>query len=320
MFPRSRRILGALAASSLVLLAACGDSPEGENAGATTVPVIVDGSVADTAVPSDPNDPTDTLAPLTPAAPQALPKPSVAIPTALPTELVITDLTEGSGKNAADGDTVVVHYVGVRSADGTEFDNSYDRGEPFPVVLGSGGVIAGWDQGLVGATAGTRRQLDIPSDLAYGDSPQGDIIQAGDALTFVVDVLAVIPVGDPANAPTVTVKGGDNVTEAKVEDLEDGEGDAVEIGDNVAIQIISFRSDTGEQIDSSWETGQPFIFVANPVEVIPGLANAVIGMKVGGRRQVQIPYIDAFGEAGQEQMGLPPKIDLTVVIDLIASY
>jgi peptidylprolyl isomerase len=320
MFPRSRRVLGALAASSLLLLAACGDAPEGENASGTTAPVVVDGSVVDTAVASDPNDPTDTLAPLTPAAPQALPKPAVAIPAALPTKLVITDLSDGSGKAAVAGDTVVVHYVGVRSADGTEFDNSYDRGEPFPVVLGSGSVIPGWEEGLLGSTAGGRRQLDIPPDMAYGDTPQGDIIQPGDALTFVVDVLAVIPVGDPANAPTVTVKGGANVVEAGVKDLEDGEGDAVELGDNVAIQIISFRADTGEQIDSSWETGQAFAFIADPAQVIPGLANAVIGMKLGGRRQVQIPYLEAFGELGQEQMGLPPKVDLTVVIDLIASY
>ena len=68
----------------------------------------------------------------------------------------------------------------------------------FPVTLGAGGVIAGWDEGLVGSTAGERRQLDIPSELAYGDQPQGDVIQAGDALTFVIDVLAVVPPTDPA--------------------------------------------------------------------------------------------------------------------------
>ena len=89
------------------------------------------------------------------------------------------------------GDTVVVDYVGVRSEDGTEFDTSYGA-TPFPVTLGTGGVIDGWEQGLVGAQPGQQLQLDIPSDLAYGDQPQGDIIQAGDALTFVIDVLAVL--------------------------------------------------------------------------------------------------------------------------------
>ena len=94
------------------------------------------------------------------------------------------------------GDTVVVHYVGVRTEDGTEFDNSYDRGEPFPVVLGSGSVIQGWEDGLVGAQVGDQRQLDIPTELAYGDSPRGDVIQPGDALTFVVDVVAITQAAD----------------------------------------------------------------------------------------------------------------------------
>ena len=121
------------------------------------------------------------------------PKPDVELPDSIPTSLVVTDIVEGDGAEAQVGDTVVVHYVGVRTEDGTEFDNSYDRGQPFPVVLGSGSVIQGWEQGLIGAQAGDRRQLDIPAELAYGDTPRGDVIQAGDALTFVIDVVAVTP-------------------------------------------------------------------------------------------------------------------------------
>ena len=120
------------------------------------------------------------------------PKPEVVIPTELPSGLVVTELAEGTGEGAQNGDTVVVHYVGVRSEDGVEFDNSYDRGTPFPVVLGTGSVIAGWDQGLVDVQAGGRYQLDIPSDLAYGDADRGTI-RPGDALTFVVDVVSVTP-------------------------------------------------------------------------------------------------------------------------------
>lgn len=122
------------------------------------------------------------------------PKPEVAIPTEPVTDLIITDLVEGTGEGAQTGDTVLVHYVGVRSEDGVEFDNSYDRGTPFPVVLGSGGVIAGWEQGLLGVKAGGQRQLDIPADLAYGDADRGTI-RPGDALTFVVDVVSVTPAG-----------------------------------------------------------------------------------------------------------------------------
>jgi cyclophilin family peptidyl-prolyl cis-trans isomerase len=147
---------------------------------------------------------TDEFASTTTAGTQpAVPKPAVSIPAELPTELVTTTLTEGTGEAAAVGDTVLVRYVGVRSVDGTEFDNNFDSGGTFPVVLGAGSVIAGWDQGLVGTQAGGRYQLDIPADLAYGDNPRGDIIQPGDALTFVVDVVAVekrVPVTAPPQA------------------------------------------------------------------------------------------------------------------------
>ena len=96
----------------------------------------------------------------------------------------------GTGPEAVVGDTVEVHYVGVLSADGTEFDNSYDRGSSFPVTLGLNQVIEGWEQGLTGVQAGGRYQFDIPAELAYGDAERTGI-PANSALTFVVDVMSV---------------------------------------------------------------------------------------------------------------------------------
>lgn len=130
----------------------------------------------------DPNAPTTT----------APPKPEVSVPGADVDELKVTVLREGTGTGAVAGDTVSVHYVGVLSTDGTEFDNSYDRGEPITIVLGAGQVIEGWDQGLVGAKVGSQLQLDIPADLAYGDTGQGDI-PPGASITFVVDVMEIVP-------------------------------------------------------------------------------------------------------------------------------
>ena len=146
---------------------------------ATTTTVAAAGSTT----PVDPNAPTTTA----PA------KPEVNIPATLPETLVITTLTEGTGEGAKVGDTISVHYVGVLSADGTEFDNSYDRGEPLSFVIGQGQVIEGWDQGLVGAKVGSRIQLDIPADLAYGDQQKGSIIGPNSPLTFVIDVMAITP-------------------------------------------------------------------------------------------------------------------------------
>ena len=248
-------------------------------------------------------------------------KPEVKLPSKLPTELVVTDLTEGTGAAAVNGDTVVVNYVGVRSADGTEFDNSYDKGRSFPVTLGAGQVIEGWDKGLLGIKPGGRRQLDIPADLAYGDNPPStDVIQKGDALTFVVDAVAVIPKPDPAEAPDITVPPTPNQAEQTFKDLIVGEGAEIKPGQTVAVQLLAFSAADGKQIDSSWEAGTPLTFVPGAGQLPPGLEKAVEGMRVGGRRQVDIPFADAFGAGGNDQLGLPPSTDLIMVLDLVAAY
>merc|ERR1719232_2419772 len=69
-----------------------------------------------------------------------------------------------------------MHYRGTLHQDGSEFDNSYDRGEPLSFTLGSGQVIKGWDQGLLGMCVGEKRKLVIPPDLGYGDSGAGEKI------------------------------------------------------------------------------------------------------------------------------------------------
>ena len=255
------------------------------------------------------------------AAPGALPKPTVKLPSTIPTKLVVTDLTPGTGTGAVTGDTVLVHYIGVRSADGAEFDNSYDRGKPFSVTLGVGQVIKGWDQGLVGIKTGGRRQLDIPADLAYGNSPPStDVIQPGDALTFVVDAVAIIPKSDPANAPVVSVPPTPNQTDETFKDLIIGAGTGIQPGQTVAVQIVAFSAADGKQLDSSWKSGTPLTFVPGSHKLPPGLEKAVEGMKVGGRRQVDIPFAQAFGAAGNTNLGLPASTDLIMVLDLIAVY
>jgi peptidylprolyl isomerase len=125
------------------------------------------------------------------AASEAKTKPEVAVPKgAPPKKLVIKDLEEGSGPAAKAGDEVTVQYVGVDYKTGKQFDASWDRGEPFPFVLGTGGVIAGWDQGIEGMKAGGRRELIIPPNLAYGSQEVGEIAP-NSTLVFVVDLLTV---------------------------------------------------------------------------------------------------------------------------------
>jgi len=107
-----------------------------------------------------------------------------------PTDLEITDVTIGEGDPVEAGDTITVHYHGTL-LDGTVFDSSWDRGQPFTTAIGVGQVIAGWDEGMVGMRVGGRRILVIPSDLAYGESGSGGQIPPDAPLVFVVDLLSV---------------------------------------------------------------------------------------------------------------------------------
>ncbi len=108
-----------------------------------------------------------------------------------PSDLQVTDVSEGEGTEATSGATAVVHYVGVAYSTGEEFDSSWNRGDPFAFPLGAGNVIAGWDRGVVGMKVGGRRQLVIPPDLAYGERGAGAAIAPGETLIFVVDLLDV---------------------------------------------------------------------------------------------------------------------------------
>lgn len=102
------------------------------------------------------------------------------------------DIVVGTGESPTAGQTVVVHYTGWLE-DGTQFDSSVDRGEPFSFVLGQGNVIAGWDEGVATMKVGGKRQLVIPAELAYGENGAGSTIPPGATLIFDVELLEIIP-------------------------------------------------------------------------------------------------------------------------------
>lgn len=105
-----------------------------------------------------------------------------------PEDLQASDVVTGSGAVAKSGDEVEVNYVGVLFSNGKEFDSSWKRDEPFSFTLGQGGVIQGWDDGVVGMKVGGRRLLVIPADQAYGAQGQPPTIPPDAPLTFVVDL------------------------------------------------------------------------------------------------------------------------------------
>ena len=282
----------ALAAATLtVALAACGS--DDDDAAVDSTPVTED-TVTDV-----------TLVPATP--PPSVPE--VSLPASIPTELVVTELAPGEGEPAVEGQIVVVDYVGVRSEDGQQFDTSYGRG-PFPVVLGGGRVIAGWEQGLIGSKVGQRLQLDIPADLAYGDSPRGDVIQAGDALTFVVDVRSIVPGDEPTEADIPT--SAEAVTEPVIDDVRPGTGATIAKGDQGLFHLVAARGDDGTVLTSSWVDGQAQPLPIDDDELLAGLADGLAGMQVGGRRAITLPY--------DPESQLTPETNVVIVADLLAIF
>lgn len=105
-----------------------------------------------------------------------------------------------------------------------------------------------------------------------------------------------------------------------IDDLVVGDGTTAEPGSTVIVHLIAFRSDTGEKLVSTWSDPSPVDLTLVTDGSLPGIVEGVPGMKVGGRRILNIPYADAFGDAGNSDLGLPEKTDLILVVDLFAAF
>lgn len=106
-------------------------------------------------------------------------------------DLQIEELVVGTGKTCVKGALITVHYTGWL-LDGTKFDSSHDRGQPFQCVIGTGRVIKGWDQGMLGMQVGGKRKLSVPAALAYGSRQVGSVIAPNSDLVFEIELLEVL--------------------------------------------------------------------------------------------------------------------------------
>lgn len=229
-------------------------------------------------------------------------------------------LTEGSGPKPAATDTVRVHYRGwlpdeADPSQGPEFDSSIARGEP--AVFPLNGVIPGWTEGLQLIGEGGKIELEIPSELGYGDrgTPDG-AIPPGATLRFEVELLGPLkpgPVDADAPAEFTTTDSG-----LKYRILRKGDGAKPAETDTVTVHYRGWLPDaadpsTGTEFDSSYGRGQPATFPLNGV--IAGWTEGLQLLPVNGMIELDIPSELAYGEQAVGGL-IKPNSDLRFIVEL----
>lgn len=232
---------------------------------------------------------------------------SKAMNTTTEAGLVIQDQVVGKGAEAKESSAVAVHYTGwlfdesQPEKKGDQFDSSLTLNRPFEFVLGQGRVIKGWDQGVVGMKVGGKRRLIIPSALGYGAKGAGQKIPPNSTLMFDIELLALDSV---------------TIIEQKI-----GDGAEAQPGMRVSVDYTGWLYDEealshkGKKFDSSIDRGQKFGFVLGQGNVITGWDQGVKGMKVGGKRTLEIPASMAYGARGAGR-DIPPNAKLVFDVEL----
>lgn len=270
-------------------------------------------------------DPTAT--PASPAAvPPVTPDAASPIPAYDPAKLITTPsglqyviLAEGEGDRPTTGDTVSVHYTGWLS-DGSQFDSSRDRGEPYTFQLGVGDVIAGWDEGIALLQPGAKALLIIPPDLGYGDVARGPL-PANSTLTFEVELVTVVgpPEGlgpdDPVQIPLAFNADDVITTDSGLQYviLQAGSGPAPQPGDNVSVHYTGWLKN-GDQFDSSADR-DPIRFLLGSGRVIQGWDEGLALLNEGAKALFIIPPNLGYGAAGQGN--IPANATLYFQVELV---
>lgn len=217
-------------------------------------------------------------------------------------KLIVNDVKVGSGPKAAVGDTMTVVYKGTLKS-GKVFDQNEDKA-PFVFVLGQGDVIKGWDQGLSGMKVGGKRHLVVPPDLGYGSRDMG-VFPPNSTLNFDVQLLRI---DDPKSTPKI-----------QITDIKEGAGKVAKDGDSVNV-LYTGTFLNGVKFDSSYDhkdaSGkvQPLPVVLGKHGVVPGFEQGIVGMRVGGKRKVVIPY--ALGYGDRDNGPIPAKSTLVFTLEL----
>jgi peptidylprolyl isomerase len=299
--------------------------------------LVLAGCSGDKAKPA-PTNPAGQLPGVTGAFGQ---KPVVAPPSGQPPKTLESRVvSEGPGRAAANENLLLVHYLGQTWREGKPFDESYTSGKPLSISLGAGQVIAGWEEKLVGAKAGSRHVLSIPPEKAYGAEGKPPQILGNDTLLFVVDVLGVydksdaangkpvaqdtsgkLPkvVGEPGKRPQVKMpsKGTKPPTKTVSKTILQGEGPPVQPGQVVVQQVVLQTWGSAKPVAATWDERSPVATGLNNERLPQGWEDVLVGTKVGTRLLAVLPPNKAFGKSGNPQLRVKPSDTLVLVIDIL---
>lgn len=210
----------------------------------------------------------------------------------------ITDQKVGTGPAVVAGDVVTVLYKGTLK-NGKVFDETTAQEPPYAFKVGNQEVIAGWDQGLVGMKVGGKRKLVVPAALAYGDRQMGDIPPKSD-LTFIIELKRIDRAKD---TPKIVIK-----------ETKAGSGRAAKDGDTVSVHYTG-KFLNGFKFDSSVGK-EPITVKLGSGRVVKGFNDGIVGLKVGGKRTVTIPFPLAYKEAGRPPV-IPGYSTLVFELELV---